>query len=1327
MALLVLTNDSATRIMTPLLSFKTVLLALICFSLYFQFNNLEGQTLRINEFMAANSEGILDEDGDASDWIEIWNYGPTPVSLEGLTMTDDSESPDLWSFPAIHLDANDYLIVFASGKDRRFKENELHCNFELDRKGEFLSLNRFIDEEWVELSEFKPFPAQRRDISYGSVGNENSISTAHFLTPSPGARNRGNSVSGFVKDTRFSINRGYYKSPFELLISTETKGATLAYTTNGTIPTPTNGTQVPPTDARKPTTLQLSITDSILVRAMAYKEGFFPTNVDTHSYLFHASLLEQGDDGEPFDQSVRWGHAEPDWEMDPTIVQHGNSEIRPSKEDFLRLPTLSVAMNFDEMFGNGGIYIAGQSVEKVVSAEWINPNADPQSPNEEKGFQTDGTIQIVGGSSPNRWKSDKLSLRLKFDQDLEYPIFGDEATDRFDTLVIDARLNNVWHYGGGVEPGEQQERAQYVRDQYAANLHNAMGGTSPHGKHAHVMINGIYWGIHTIHERPDDNFAASYLGGPNEDYDSIKHTPNDVLSGSSNNYNQLHSLAGRDLSTQENYAAVSSILDIDDFIGYMLMNYYIGNGDWAHHNWYASFNRVDPNGKWRFHSWDAEKGLHSVNNNVTGRNDQGGPTFLQHQLIRNESYRLRFADLAYEHLRYGTLNPEQAARLYREISNPIDLPIRLESARWGDNQKTQPYTRLDWVENRDSLFGLAQNRQLPTHDYFNRRSDIVLNQFRQRNWLPSMEPPVFNQHGGHISGQFEIQIESTHSGSVLFTLDGSDPMPANQNFNQTTFNLISEPHEKRAIIPTDNTVASTWMQMSFNDTAWPKGNMGAGYENSSGYEDFISTPLNFEDEVDRNNTETIYMRVNFEVEDATQFDRLSLGMRYEDGFVAYLNGEEIARANAPGNPNSLVAWNGSASSSHSDSEAIIFQTFDVTSSLEYLQAGSNVLAIHGLNVSATSSDFLIWPILNATSIEEDPASPANDNVHIYEAPLSLSQSTTINARMNRAGEWSPLLSAHFIVDASPVTAANLTLSAIHYHPSASTEPELNAGFLNRRDFEFLELRNTSIQTVNLNGLRFTSGIDFELNELSLANELAPGEVMFLVSNQEAFELRFGNTWNIAGSFKNNTHLNNGGERIAAVNSAGNIVLDVTYSDQTPWPSIADGQGAFLTLLIPQGQNNPNQASSWISTLESSIRNPSDASTQYRLWLATYFSVEALNDSVKVAWAADPDLDGINNLLEYFHGSNPSSSTHSVHWLQIEKNIEDINAEWQIEFTKVLDVPGIDWSIEYSSDLRSWTNLPNATPTLEGDRQHYSWTQPNSELARFFRLKLTLLE
>jgi hypothetical protein len=678
-------------------------------------------------------------------------------------------------------------------------------------------------------------------------------------------------------------------------------------------------------------------------------------------------------------------------------------------------------------------------------------------------------------------------------------------------------------------------------------------------------------------------------------------------------------------------------------------------------------------------------------------------------------------------LRYGVLNPEQAAQLYREISDAIDLPIRLESARWGDNQKSQPYTRLDWVENRDSLFGLAANRNLPTHDYFNRRSEIVLNQFKQRNWLPSMEPPVFNQHGGHITGNFEIEIETTNQGSILYTLDGSDPMPATQNINQTTFNLVSDSHEKRATIPTDNSAAGDWMQLTFDDSNWPKGTKGAGYENSSGYEDFISSTLDFENSVNRNDTETIYMRVEFDAESSTEFDRMELGVRYDDGFIAYLNGVEIARANARGSANSIAAWNATASSSHSDAQAVIFQSFDVTSSIEHLKTGKNVLAIHGLNVSATSSDFLIWPILRATSIEEDPEAPTNEKVLTYQSPITLSQSSTIKARVKRGTTWSALLSANFIVDATPVTAENILLSAIHYHPTVPSAAEMEAGFLNRKDFEFVEFHNPSSQSIDLRGLRFTSGIKFEFDETAAKSELAPNDSLIIASNQEAFEFRYGKAWNIAGTFQENTNLNNAGERIAAINSQGQLVLDVTYSDEGPWPTTADGQGSFLMLLNIQEPHDPKLATSWKAVPEASIRIPTGTLESYQQWLAGFYSADVLMDPQFAGYSADPDHDGKSNLLEYFHGSDPSNAIESPHWLKINTITTGGNVTWQIEFSKIPDLPGIEWTIEYSSDLQSWTPLPDSTPTVIENHAHYSWAQPESESVRFFKLKLTIQE
>jgi hypothetical protein len=161
--------------------------------------------LELSEFMAANLMTRADDDGEFVDWIEIRNSGSAPVNLEAWTLTDHPEFPTKWVFPSTNLPAGGYLVVNASGKDRRLPGRPLHTNFSLNADGEFLAL---ISPEGEVATQFAAtFPSQRNDVSYGlRQGRE-----YFFDKPTPGAANTGG-FNEFVADTKFSHGRGFHRA-----------------------------------------------------------------------------------------------------------------------------------------------------------------------------------------------------------------------------------------------------------------------------------------------------------------------------------------------------------------------------------------------------------------------------------------------------------------------------------------------------------------------------------------------------------------------------------------------------------------------------------------------------------------------------------------------------------------------------------------------------------------------------------------------------------------------------------------------------------------------------------------------------------------------------------------------------------------------------------------------------------------------------------------------------------------------------------------------------------------------------------------------------------
>ena len=204
---------------------------------------------------------------------------------------------------------------------------------------------------------------------------------------------------------------------------------------------------------------------------------------------------------------------------------------------------------------------------------------------------------------------------------------------------------------------------------------------------------------------------------------------------------------------------------------------------------------------------------------------------------------------------------------------------------------------------------------------------------------------------------------------------------------QTETILLREGAEAKALIPTNELLGRVWTEFTFDDSRWINGNSGVGYD----YAGLIALDVG----AMRNVNQTVYVRIRFDVDNATTIDRLLLRMKYEDGFVAYLNGFEVARANAPGETE--LTWNSGATVNRPDGDAIGFEDFDVTNYKDFLVKGINVLAVHGLNVTLGSSDLLILPELVAIQIERLDLTEIIEGYLLQPTPGASNQSALVQA------------------------------------------------------------------------------------------------------------------------------------------------------------------------------------------------------------------------------------------------------------------------------------------------------------------------------------------
>ena len=480
----------------------------------------------ITEFMAANDRTLSDEDGNSSDWIELYNAASEAVDLGGWHLTDDRATPNKWSFPpGTALPRGGFLIVFASGKDRTSLGSPFHANFKLSRQGEYLALldsgqqvrhEYVFDEQLSDASYGIAFPAMA-DVPAPSIPLD-ATNVGFFIEPTPEHFNGSVTVDGFVAETAFSTERGFFETtaPFDLVISTATEEASIYYTLDGSDPAP-NGPSSILFDPQQP----LRIDRTTVLRAAAFRDAFQPTDIETQTYIFLDDVIRQSPDGElPSEEWPRRNLAGQtfDYGLDPDIVSDPKwgPQLREGLES---LSTISIVTDLDNLVDpTKGIYVnaggQGKAWERPASVELIHPDGTP-------GFQINAGIRPRGnfsaaGSNP------KHAFRLFFRDEygerwLKYPLFGDEGLDEFRKIDIRTSQNDSWAFQGS-------NQLTFIHDVFSRDNQKAMGQPYTRSRYHHLYINGVYWGLYQSQERSEANYGASYFGGEADDYDVIKST-----------------------------------------------------------------------------------------------------------------------------------------------------------------------------------------------------------------------------------------------------------------------------------------------------------------------------------------------------------------------------------------------------------------------------------------------------------------------------------------------------------------------------------------------------------------------------------------------------------------------------------------------------------------------------------------------------------------------------------------------------------------------------------------------------------------------------------
>ena len=876
-------------------------------------NPATASSLIINEIMSANVDVYLDPSFNYGSWVELYNPTNKSVSLGGLYVTDDPQNLKKHQLTEKYgaLPAKGFALL-------NFDHHEIYTTlsyrqipYELNCDGGVIIIS---DGNKILAQQEYPEAISRTSYARTMDGGEEWGVTG---IPSPGASNQDNDGWATTQLAAPIVDKDGQRFSGTLRVSVNIpQGATLRYTTDGTAPTLTNG------EISKTGLFDVSYTTCYRFRL--FQEGYLPSRVVTRSYIY--------DGGEYY------------------------------------FPIISIVTDIDNIYDNDrGLFQSGpygrpgngQTGKCNWNMDWDRPvSFEYITDKNEYLVSQECNMSMCGGWS-RAWNPHSFKLKAKkyydFENTFQAQFFDEKPYLKNKTLQI---------RNGGNDNNNRIKDAALQQIVARSGMDVDYQAWQP----VHVFFNGSHYAVLNMREPNNKHYAYANYGIDTDEMDQFEICPDSgyiQMKGTDEAFLRLVELS-ENASDEATYEEICQLMDIDEYINYMAVEFYIGNWDWPQNN-VKGFRDVN-DGKFRFVLYDLDGAFststpfktffdkekytfdtlhgydYSTNKSIEGKRLTKEIKFvtLFKNMLKNDTFRKKFID-TFCIMGGSVYQPSKVSAIINEMREYL-------SQGWWvspDGTANDLINKISSTYNNSLTSNLKGTKDMKLTSVIRQVANLSVNVPNAKIRINDIEVP-YSEFNGYLFAPITLKAEAPAG----YRFKGW------MNDGGSTSKQIFGTGGSWKYYDQGSLDGKKWTSTSYTTTNWGSGNAPIGY----GKDQKTETA---------HNLSCYYFRKTFVLANDPQAnDEFVLDFTIDDGMIVYVNGTEAGRYNMPAGNASFGTWASSYAPNNPD-------TGTLTLSASLFQKGTNVIAVEVHNNSETSTDIL-WDAslsqVSKTIVEEEFAS-----------------------------------------------------------------------------------------------------------------------------------------------------------------------------------------------------------------------------------------------------------------------------------------------------------------------------------------------------------------